>query len=318
MIDKENMLGELEKFPSRCQEALQIAKKTRFKLKGKINKVFICGVGTSYAVAKIVSAFQKAIPIVPVRGFKLPALASKNSLIIILTYSAQTLPVQLLYKEARRKKLQIIVITSNEKLAQREKNAILLPKGILPRLAFPLLFISIVYILQKFKFIPAQQIKENISALDQRYCSKEGFMIAKKLKNKIPLIYASNSLFGLAYRLKEMINKNAKQGAFANALPDALHNEIEGLKKNPNRYAIVIIYDRDYNPNLKKAINVLHHILKRKINIVQIDMKGKNLFGKLLRTAYVCDYISYYLALMNKIDPTPTKLTSEAIEALAK
>jgi len=318
MIDKENMLSEIEKFPSRCEEALRIAKKVRFKLKGKINKVFICGVGTSYAVAKIVSSLQRSVPIVPVRGFNLPTIADKNSLIVILTYSALTKPALLLYKEAKRKKLQIILITSDEKLAEKEKNSILLPGGVLPRLSFPLLFISTVYVLQRFKFIPGQPIKEGMSLLDQRYCSKEGFMISKKLKGKIPLIYASNKLFGLAYRLKTMINQNAKQGAFANTLPDALHNEIEGLRKNPNRYVVAVIYDKDYSQNLKKAINALHSILKKKVDVVHIDMKGKSSFGKILRTVYVCDYISYYLALMNKIDPTPTKLTKEAIEFLSK
>ena len=52
-------------------------------------------------------------------------------------------------------------------------------------------------------------------------------------------------------------------------------------------------------------------LIKNQTNIAEIHVNGESLLARMLSTIYIGDLTSYYLALMNKIDPTPVPLITE-------
>jgi glucose/mannose-6-phosphate isomerase len=161
--------------------------------------------------------------------------------------------------------------------------------------------------------IPNQDnaIRETIRALVPKTNSKEGFMLTKRLINKIPVFYASNNLMGVAYICKTLTNENAKQPAFFHVFSEMNHNELNGFKKNIKGIYVVMIKDDKDHMMIKKRMEIAGKIIKEKTGITEINTKGKSLLTRMMHTLHIMMYTSYYLALMNKMDPTPVPVIEE-------
>jgi len=51
---------------------------------------------------------------------------------------------------------------------------------------------------------------------------------------------------------------------------------------------------------------------------IEINIKGKKKLSRMMYAMYLGDFISCYLAILRKIDPTPVSIISELKEELAK
>jgi glucose/mannose-6-phosphate isomerase len=60
----------------------------------------------------------------------------------------------------------------------------------------------------------------------------EPVSLAKVLLNKVPVFIGAEYMRTVAYRAKCQTNENAKTVAFCSEIPEAAHNEIEGLGSN--------------------------------------------------------------------------------------
>jgi glucose/mannose-6-phosphate isomerase len=59
-------------------------------------------------------------------------------------------------------------------------------------------------------------------------------------------------------------------------------------------------------------------LISRGFSLENIEMKGDNFFSKIFSTTLLCDWISYYAALRNGIDPTPVLMVDEFKKELKK
>ena len=314
--DKENMLDKLDKFRKQMEEAVKIAKSVKLPKisKNKISNIVVCGMGGSAAGGLLLQSFVKDIPVFVNRNYDLPKYADKNSLVFAVSYSGNTEETLSAYNEAKRRKTNIIAISSDGKIAEKEKkNLILIPSGYQPRIALAFTFIPMLVILSRYRLIPNQDnaIRETFRALIPKTDSKEGFMLAKKLFNKIPVFYASDHMHGVAYICKTLTNENAKQPAFYNVYPEMNHNELNGYKKNMKKLHVVMIKDKKDHIRIKKRMEISGKIIKEATGISELQTKGKSLLARMLHTLHIVMYTSYYLALMNKIDPTPVPVIEE-------
>ena len=318
-MDKFNMLGILESFSRQCKDAVNLAK--RIKIKGKFENIVVCGMGGSGIGGDLIAPFVKKIPVYVNKDYGLPGFVNRKSLVFVVSYSGDTEETLSAYAEAKKRKATVVVITGGGKLAEKEKKAIIIPSEIpQPREAIGYLFLSILVILSNTRIISNQDntIREAIRLLVPKLCSKEGFMLAKKLKDKIPVFYSSGDLKGVCYRIKTQINENAKQPAFCSVFPEMNHNEINGFKKNAKKLYAVLIRDKKDSLIIKRRMDISKKIIKEKTKITELHVKGKSLLARMLWTIYVGDYTSYYLALMNKEDPTSIPVIKELKGKLKK
>lgn len=311
LTNKSDMLGVLEAFPEQCKEAIKLARKV--KIKGKIANIVVCGMGGSGIGGDLLRPFVKKIPVFVNKNYKIPDFVNRNSLVFVVSYSGDTEETLAAYLEAKKKRAVVIAITSGGKLAEKEKNAIIVPKGYQPRAAIGFLFLPVLKILANSRIIPNQDsaIREAIRGLVPKICSKEGFMLAKKLKDKIPVFYGSEELAGVAYRMKTQVNENAKQPAFWHVFPEMDHNEINGFKRGGKKLQLVFIRDKRDLQKIRKRMAITKKLIKDSTNVTDLHVRGNSLLARMLITIYIGDYASYYLALMNKVNPGIVKIIEE-------
>jgi glucose/mannose-6-phosphate isomerase len=136
--------------------------------------------------------------------------------------------------------------------------------------------------------------------------------LANQLKNKIPIVYSSaDFLYPVGLRWKGQFSENAKVLAFCNVFPELNHNEIVGWERLPNmltNFQIVYLRDReDYNRN-QTRMKITRGILEKvTAPIIELFTEGHSKLARLFSLIYLGDWVSFHLAAINGIDPTPVE-----------
>ncbi|OGU62671.1 MAG: bifunctional phosphoglucose/phosphomannose isomerase [Ignavibacteria bacterium RBG_13_36_8] len=294
--------------------------------KGKIENIIITGLGGSAISGDLMSNFsQKDLRISSLvnRNYNIPPYADDKTLVISSSYSGNTEETLSATDEAVKKKCKIICITTGGKLAELAlKNKLptfILQKGYQPRFALWLNFFALLKILQILNFIPKEDniVKDAISLLKKRgeELSKdenEAFKIAESLIGFIPVIYAVDdytSAVGVRYKCQ--FNENSKIHAFYSLLPELNHNEIIGWETYHEKIfntKVINIFDEAYHQRIKKRIKITSELIEKAgCEIIKIESKQKYFKLRLIDIIYFGDWISYYLAVLRKQDPSAIK-----------
>jgi glucose/mannose-6-phosphate isomerase len=313
-------------FPKQFKTGMQLAKKV--SLTDNFNKLLVCGMGGSALPGDLLKMlaknFRLNFPVYIHRAYNLPYWADKEYLVICISYSGNTEETLSSFKEALRKNLRVIVITSGGKLAKLCKKhkipLVKIPSGYPPRMALGLQFSALMQVL-----VNCRMVKDNlriISALEKilkpKQLEKKGKILANKMKGKLPIIYSSYSKKELSRIWKIKFNENSKMPAFANYFPELNHNEMVGFDKISNdqcpisSFYVLILRDSADHPRILKRMNLTAKILKRKgINVEFIELLGRNDLVKTFSSILLSDWTSYYSALNYKVNPIPVKIVEE-------
>lgn len=328
-LDKSNMRQVIIDSPSQLRTGLSLAKD--IKIQGNFKNVIICGMGGSALSADILRSLNKVNNIWVHKDYGLPAQANENSLIICISYSGNTEETLSALNEAIGKKLSIICIASGGKIEniRKTKNIPLvkLPSGIQPRYSIGYIFSAIAEIMENSGLMKplSSEIKKTADELEKinEALEREGKKLAKKLVDKIPIIYcasASNAI-SIARIWKIKFNENAKVPAFYNYFPELNHNEMVGfsLIKKDNPFHFIILKDKNDHPRNLKRIDLFSALLRKKgskTDMIEIK-EGSRLF-KTFSALLLGDWTSYHLALENGIDPTPVQMVEEFKKLMEK
>ncbi len=332
-IEKSNKLDMKEiisGFPTQFRVGAEASKNT--KIKKKFDGLIICGMGGSALPGTIFKILANELkikfPFYFHRNYGIPYWADKSFLIICISYSGNTEETLSSFKEALKKKLPLVVITSGGKLAKEaEKNNIpfsIIPAGFPPRMALGFQFSALIKILENCRLING--CVKKVLALEKELkpyqLENYGKKLALKLKNKIPLIYSSFKLKDLARIWKIKFNENSKIPSFFNYFPELNHNELVGFsspKKVFKNFHLLILRDNsDYSRNIKR-MNLTAELAKnRGIKADIIEIRGKNILFKVFSSILLSDWTSYYLAQNYKIDPVRVEIIENFKERLKK
>jgi glucose/mannose-6-phosphate isomerase len=281
--------------------------------KADINAVIIVGMGGSGQIGDIIAGLGKElnipVPIIVWKNSGLPNTNYTNPFFIFISFSGNTEETLSGFKEAKNK----AVVCSGGKLlkiAKKDNTPIAYFKnpGIKPRQGSGLMFYGTIGILKNI--FP----KINIKTIKIRGTEKQGMFIAKKIKNKIALIYGSQKNEYLCYNLKTRLNETSKNPAFYGVISEICHNEIE-IFENKNFLSKIIVIlienasDADFIKTTIKKLKKLFN--KNKVSFISIKIKGENELDKTWNALYLADWIGYYLARENKFDPSKTNLIDE-------
>lgn len=288
-----------------------------------IDKIFICGMGGSAIAGDIVkSLYESKIPIFVIKDYNILDFIDENSLGIVCSYSGNTAETVSCFDALREKGAQIAMITSGgilKHFSSEEGYLVkLIPSGFQPRAAIGYMFFSLLGILEELGFAKRDEvsvkmmllnIKQRLQLINKDIPTKNNMAkkLAEMIFKKVPIIYSSNpKLYPLAYRFKCQINENAKNHAFSNTFSEMNHNEIEGWEDKSSENLIpVFITDYDENQKYMDRLDTIKKKFKEeKIEFLEIRIEGKTILGKMFSTIMYCDMISYYLAVLNKINPS--------------
>ncbi|MCM8795443.1 MAG: bifunctional phosphoglucose/phosphomannose isomerase [Candidatus Omnitrophica bacterium] len=344
-IDKSDMLSLLLDFPGQCKAALDIGKRTELLFDhNAFNKIVFCGLGGSAIGADLVRSylyFESKIPIIVLREYNLPGYVDNSSLVFISSYSGNTEETLSSYLEAKNKNAFIITISSGGKLeeyAHADKITFIpIPSGLPPRCALGYLSIVPLAILGKLGIIPKVDIDSSIrqmieilddlkdNSLKPTIAQSDNLAksIAKKLYHKFSIVYSPSVHFDVcATRLRGQLNENSKALASSHVFPEMNHNEIVGWQ-NPRRlfkdFVVLMLRDSRAHPRVEKRMNITKDILNKEgIRVLEIYSHGEDLLSRIFSLIYIGDFISYYLAILYGIDPTPVERVTYLKNQLVK
>jgi len=320
-IDKENMKGVINKSTGQFATGLDLAK--NIKVEGTFKNVIICGVGGSALPADILNSL--VVPFVPIsihRDYNLPATANEDSLVICISYSGNTEETISALQSTIDKNITSMAIATGgkiEKMCEEHNIALVkIPSGIQPRSATGYIFSALAKVLTNCGIIDdisgdilstADELAKINPALE-----KEGKILAKKLAKKIPIVYASNNFQAIAKIWKIKFNENSKIPAFHNFFPELNHNEMVGFTnvKKTSNFHIQVIKDKDDHERIAKRMELTSLLLKKKgIKTDFAETKDGSKMFRMFSSLLLGDWTSYYLAINNRIDPTPVEIVEE-------
>ncbi len=336
--DKSNLHQTIIDSPNQLSSAINNWKPMKFKK--KFSNVILCGMGGSAWPMEFVinycttepSARLMKIPFIIHRNYGLPDEADKNSLMIFCSFSGNTEETIAAYEMAYKKGIKGVVITSGgliEELAIKNGTILLkVPKNNIPRGCSRCTSGYLVGFLLKL-LANAKIIKDDSSEIlatsaflnkiiKEGKMEERGYEMAKRIGNRIVLIYASVNYRIAAKVWKIKINENAKMPAFWNHLPEFNHNEMVGFTRtNLDQFFVVTLEDKKDSAKILQVMDISKKLLtKRNIKVESVEMAGDNFFSKVFYATLLSDWVSYYLSIVNGIDPSPVAIVDEFKEEL--
>jgi glucose/mannose-6-phosphate isomerase len=324
-LDKSNLRQVIIDYPNQLEIGKNFAKNINLKLEKKPSNLIICGMGGSALPGDVLGAYLKNqginLPIYLAMDYALPHEVNQDSLIFISSYSGNTEETVACFEEALEKKLNILAFSESGKIEEiARKNNIPHIKyqidftNFQPRYAISYAFMAMNEVLTNLNLSDTIELLPKINSLSKENFGKD---LAKKAKNKIPIIYASENFGFLAKTWKIKINENSKLPAFWNVFPALNHNEMVGFSKPPHDYFVIILKDSTDDSRNQKRMDLTAELYKeRGIGVEVINIEGNNFLEKFLNTSILGDWISYYLALENNQDPNPVDMVEEFKEKL--
>ena len=329
-LDKSDMLSIIRRFPDQWKEARDIGQ--RFSPPAgyrEADKVVVTGLGGSAMGGDILRSClrgETSVPIFVNRNYTLPGFVNEKTLLLVVSYSGNTEETISAYNKGINLSAKVVVVTSGGKLRDlcEEKGTpiIIVPPGKPPRTALGYLFLPLLIILEKLGLTEAKgkDIEETrllLDKLSRRWdvlsslndnLSKN---LARKLFGKLPLIYGSELLESACLRWKTQINENSKSLAYPAVFPELNHNEIvgwEGMEGLRQSIEIIILRDEQDHERIKKRMDITKSVIGgRAGGIEEVRSEGESLLARIFSLIYLGDWVSFYLAILYGVDPTPVK-----------
>lgn len=340
-VDPTAMYSWLCDFPLQVEDAVQIATKAPLTLSASgITSIVLAGMGGSAIGGDLARSYlsgELKVPLAVSRSYALPAYVDRKTLVIVSSYSGNTEETLSSYRDAIRRRARVLCITTGgevERLARKHKHScIRVPSGLQPRAALGYSFFPLLIALARLGFIRSQKrdIKEAISGLkfrsqiyrDPRSPGNVPLNVATHLHGKLPIFYcASDHLDAVNVRWRSQISENAKQLAYGHVLPEMNHNEIVGWKVNRGlmkKLTVVFLRDRGTHPRVQLREEITRRIVKSYASdVFEVQSEGRSLLARIISLVYVGDWASYYLAILNRQNPTPVKVIEYLKNELAR
>ncbi len=324
-IDKENMLQVLKDFPLQVKKGWSLAGET--KVAGNVDKIVVTGMGGSCLPGEILISYLHdfKIPVFLNKDYSLPSYIDANTLVFAISYSGNTEETINAIKEARKKNARIILMASGgklKKIAEEQKLAFIeVPGGLQPRFSYGYLFLVLLRVLQNSSLIEKQDaaVERTIETLRKDIFKERAEELAEKLIGKVPLIYSSDRMRAVSYKWKINFCENTKVLAFSNVFPEMNHNEINGFVNLKGDYHVIIIKDEEDHPRIQKRMDVFKELIKQRgVEVTEIGLSGPNRLAKILSAIYIGDWVSFFLAIKYKQDPTPVKMIEDFKKKMAE
>lgn len=319
-------------FSKQLTEAINIGNNAKLTAsKNKISNVLICGLGGSGIGGSIVSELvigDANVPINVTKGYFIPAYVNENTLVIISSYSGNTEETLNCMELAISKNAKIVGITSGGKVLEICKSnnldCIVVPGGMPPRACLGYSLTQLFFVLNFFAIIGngfKKELEASVKLLDaeENNILSEAKIIAQKLVEKTPVLYATTNNEGMLIRFRQQLNENSKMLCWHQIIPEMNHNELVGWRDKNENLSVLIFRDKDEYERNNFRININKEtISKYTTNITEVYSKGSSAIEKTIYLIHLGDWISIFLAEMRGFDASEIAVINNLKSALSK
>lgn len=327
--DPSKMLEAVADFPEQvldCEKYDVDIRKSQYS-----NLVFL-GMGGSASSGDVVHNWlgnRIRIPSLVVRDYSLPGFIDRKSLVIAISYSGNTAETLTAVRDAIRRKARVIGIGTGGSLQSllfdQSLPFVTVPSTVAPRAALPQLVAAIIYVLGKLdesRKLVAETLETGgeLQRLRHRFVTETPTEQnpAKRLANILYhsgfiVTYALEKMSPVARRFKNQLSENSKILSKWAVLPEAAHNEVEAWN-TPHMNALPLIL-RDSTESRKEAhlVKAFESTIKSgsQVDPVNVRIPARNSLARLLAPIFFLDFVSVYLAILRKTDPTPNRMIDQ-------
>src|SRR3989338_3965185 len=300
------------------------------KLSGrKPDGVVILGMGGSNLPGEILRSVRRELglgnlPVILWKDYDLPDIGEwrlKRPLYVFISFSGNTEePVSGLAEFLKNKKRVPAVVAHGgkmESLARRHGlPLVLFPAADLnPRQYTGRMLYGLLEVLRASGL--ALRGESDLTGLSPARSRNAGRALARKLRNKVVVIYTDEGNRHLGYIWKIKLNETSKNLAFANILPEMNHNEIVGFERKGSAVAALFIHGRT-GGRLEKRIKITQKILAEKgATVVPLVPAGRTALERTWRSIMLAGWTSFYLAKLNPVEPAPVRIVERLKKLMA-
>lgn len=338
-LDVADMYSAIAGFPQHLREGLKLADAVDWSKTQPTTPagIAICGMGGSAIAGDLARSYwehESPMPVTVVRHYTPPAYINNLWYILASSYSGNTPETLAAVDTLHGRRCQsVLALTSGGTLAERAEakhwRRMTLPTGMMPRAALGYSLGATLMALARWGVVGnnpgavAKQLHSDVAdataflescATTWGKATPVSSNKAKKIAQSVAgraviVVGVTGSTDVAAVRLKSQLCENAKLPAMATAIPEANHNEIVGtelLKQLSISPVVVYLGSVDDHEEIQRQRTVLDSLLTDNgVTVVELVATGDNRLQRLLYLVHLGDYISYYAAILNGVDPTP-------------
>ncbi len=327
--DPGDMLGHIQALGRQVRDAFNAARALPLPVDTReARSVVLVGMGGSAIAAGLAAALAEpltTVPIVVQREYAVPNFVDANTLVIAVSYSGTSEEMLSAVNDAHERGARLVAVTTGGELAERARAwgspLYQFTYTSQPRAALGYTFGGLLGLLTQLGILPdpSADLQEAEAVLGQlareigpgapttRNPAKK---LASELMGDFPVVYAAAHLVPVARRWKAQFNETSKSWAALDVFPELTHNSIAGFTHPPiaPEDVFVILLDSElYHPRVRAAFApTLDLLAQANIAEITIAARGQSALAQQLGLVHFGDYVSYYLALLNDVDPTPT------------
>ncbi len=342
-LDASNLRKTIAEFPSQFQLGVELLEDVDLSsIKDKpISSICFTALGGSAIGADFVRHLLMPVSTKPLqvnRYYHLPHSAQKETLVIAISYSGNTDATISACKEAFERGCPLVIFSSGgeiESFASKNKIPFIkFPSGYPPRTTLGYSVVSQLTLLNNLNlfsldFKDISETSELLSLLAREQYSfdvPERDNVAKQIARQIygtyPIIYASTMIESIALRWRQQFEENAKLLASHHSLPEMAHNEMIGWK-NPEEllknFSAIFLLDKEDHSRIQKHVDFSKKVIEKTgAEIVTLSSQGSSFLTRMFSLAYLSDFVSFYLAMLYEVDPTPIDVTNQLRNELAR
>ena len=344
-LDKKQVAASIEKLPDQIEQAWRESVQIKFPAEYQnIKNIIINGMGGSGLGPELVYSIFKdklKVPVTIIHDYHLPGFVDENTLVIISSYSGDTEEPLNAGEEALSRNYKIMGITEGGKLSK------FLPSNNLPgyiinaqhnpshqpRLGLGYQVGGILGMLKSLGFVDVSDeemervlfcSRELNLKLSPKSPTSDNFAkeLAAKIQGNIVVVISAEPFSANAHVFANQLNENSKTFSFYFIIPELNHHLLEGLNKPSDlgqRLKVIFLESDLYSEKIKKRVQITRDIIeKQKVETITVKLEGDTPLVQSFESLLVSSWSTFYLALLNGVDPSEIPWVDYFKEQLAK
>jgi len=299
------------------------------KITGPVRQIVINGMGGSNLgpeIARSIFRDELNLPIIIDPGYDIASYINRETVYIVMSYSGSTEEPLVAYLKAKKRGALVIAVTAMGdnpmvRLALKHETPLFQfpttanPSG-QPRLGLGAALTAFIMVLNKLEIIKKSITKELLQSTKKLNSSGKKLadnlksparLMAKKIKNHEILLVSGPLFIGNLKTLRNQLCESAKNMAGYLAVSDMNHFALEGLqypKNNAKRLVAIFFESKLDNVKITKRLELTKEVFrKNKVLVISHKLNGANTLEQGLELLQFSGFLSYYLSIINQVDP---------------
>ena len=335
-FDKKGMLRVIAQMPKHLMDGLQRGRRAGVP-RSSAKNVFVCGMGGSAIGGDLLCEWLSTstqISCSVCRSYNVPPHLGKDSLVIVASYSGNTEESLSMFEDACRRRAKVVTISSGGQLARlSEANDVpsaKLPTGLVPRASIGYMFGAMLGVIESSRLATAgPQLEETVHVLQMivgscgpsvQTVENPAKRLAHEVLGHVPVVIGYGLSRPVAKRWANQLNENSKCMAFSSELPELNHNEIVGWARDSRSQGFASIFLDHEQPShaMVRRVEATKDMLRKSGPVFEVNAQGLSHLAKMFSLVIMGDYVSTYLGILRKEDPSSTEPIDQLKAVLAK